>query len=484
MQNKTSTVHDVLIIGAGISGIGMAYWLQEKCPNKSFAILEARDVLGGTWSLFQYPGVRSDSDMFTFGYRFKPWQNPQSLSEGKDILAYLEETVAENKLRRYIRFGHKFIAANWSDETRLWTLRVQHQGGEKEMRCRFLSICSGYYDYEEAHRPHFEGESDFQGKLIIPQFWDKDFDYTNKKIVVVGSGATAVTIVPTMAKKGAAHVTMLQRSPTYIMNLPNRNGLFIWMKKWLPNGFAYRITRVINILGSIATFFLSKWFPKQAKWFIMKEAAKQLPPNFAVDKHFNPTYNPWDQRLCVVPDGDLFEAIKSGKASVETDHISHFTTTGIQLTSGKHLEADVIVLATGLKIKLIGGATVTINGKASAISEALIYKGMMVSDVPNLIYAFGYTNASWTLKVDLTANYFCKLLNYMERKGYEVVVPLKPEAASEEPFLNLNSGYIERAKNLLPKQGEKRPWRVYQNYLIDMLTTRFGRVKDDVLKFE
>ena len=483
MQNTKSTIYDVLIIGAGISGIGMAYWLQEKCPQKSFALLEARDVLGGTWSLFQYPGVRSDSDMFTFGYRFKPWQNPQSLSEGKDILAYLQETVEENDLEKYIQFGHQFVAADWSDETQLWTLRVKHQGVEKEMRCRFVSLCSGYYDYEEAHRPTFKGENDFQGKIILPQFWDKNFDYTNKKIVVVGSGATAVTIVPNMAKKGAAHVTMLQRSPTYVMNLPNRNGLFVFFRKWLPNAIAYRLTRGINILGSIATFSLSKWFPKQAKGFIMKEAAKQLPPDFEVDKHFNPAYNPWDQRLCVVPDGDLFEVIKQGKAAVETDHISHFTKNGIQLVSGKHLEADAIVLATGLKIKLIGGAIVRVNDQPININDSLIYKGMMVSDIPNIIYAFGYTNASWTLKVDLTANYLCKLLNYMDRKGYEVVVPLKPKTASEEPFLNLNSGYIQRAKKVLPKQGKKRPWRVYQSYLVDMLATRFGRIADDILKF-
>jgi cation diffusion facilitator CzcD-associated flavoprotein CzcO len=483
MQNESATTYDVLIIGAGISGIGMAYWLQEKCPQKSFAVLEAREQLGGTWSLFQYPGVRSDSDMFTFGYRFKPWQNPQSLSAGEDILAYLEETVEENNLLPYIQFRHKLVAANWSEEEKQWTLRVQTPNGEHLMYCRFLSICSGYYDYEEAHRPSFEGEETFQGEMILPQFWRKGLDYTGKKVVVVGSGATAVTLVPAMAKNGAKQVTMVQRSPTYVMTLPNRNGLFVGLKKYLPDGWAYRLTRGVNILGSIVTFSLSKWFPKQAKAFIMNSAAKQLPADFEVEKHFNPTYNPWDQRLCVVPDGDLFQVISEGKATVETDHIERFTEKGIRLKSGKELSADIVVLATGLKIKLVGGTVITVNNQAIDVSNSMIYKGMMVSDVPNVIYAFGYTNASWTLKVDLTANYLCKLLNYMDQKGYEVVTPIRPTSASEEPFLNLNSSYIQRAKNVLPKQGKKRPWRVYQSYLVDMVATRFGRIADKVLKF-
>ncbi|XWW43628.1 NAD(P)/FAD-dependent oxidoreductase [Fibrella sp. USSR17] len=475
---------DVLIIGAGISGIGVAYWLQKKCPTKQFAILEGRETIGGTWSLFRYPGIRSDSDMFTFGYRFKPWQNPQSLSDGATILTYLTETVTENGIDKHIRFGHHVLEANWSDKDRLWTVLVQHNGENTEIQCRFLSVCSGYYSYEQAHRPHFPGEERFNGPLVVPQFWPDDLDYRGKKVVVVGSGATAVTLVPAMADRGAAHVTMLQRSPTYVMNLPNRNGVFAALKKILPNQWAYRFTRWMNLTVSMASFALAKQFPRQAKSLIMKAAARQLPPGFPVDKHFNPTYNPWDQRLCVVPDGDLFTSISNGKASVVTDEIRQFTETGIVLASGEVLEADIIVLATGLTIRLMGGTQIKVNEQLMQPQDAMIYKGMMVSDVPNLAYAFGYTNASWTLKVDLTANYICKLLNYMDRHQYEVVKPAKQAMVSEEPFLNLNSSYIQRAASVLPKQGAKRPWRVYQNYLADMLATRFGRIADGVLTFQ
>jgi len=475
---------DVLIIGAGISGIGVAYWLQKKCPNKRFAILEGRETIGGTWSLFRYPGIRSDSDMFTFGYRFKPWQNPQSLSDGETILTYLNETVTENGIDKYIRFGHNVLEANWSDMDRLWTLLVQHNGENFAIQCRFLSVCSGYYNYGQAHRPHFSGEETFRGPLVMPQFWPEDLDYRDKNVVVVGSGATAVTLVPAMTNGGAAHVTMLQRSPTYVMNLPNRNGVFAALKKILPDQWAYRLTRWMNLTMSMASFALAKQFPRQAKSLIMKAAARQLPPNFPVDKHFNPTYNPWDQRLCVVPDGDLFTSISSGNASVVTDEIARFTETGIVLASGDELKADIIVLATGLTIRLMGGTQIKVNGELVQPQDTMIYKGMMVSDVPNLAYAFGYTNASWTLKVDLTANYICKLLNYMDRHNYDVVMPAKQNLVSEEPFLNLNSSYIQRAEAVLPKQGAKRPWRVYQNYLADMLATRFGRIADGVLTFK
>ncbi|GAA4394801.1 NAD(P)/FAD-dependent oxidoreductase [Nibrella viscosa] len=478
------TVLDVLIVGAGISGIGMAYWLRKKCPGKQFAILEARQTLGGTWSLFRYPGIRSDSDMFTFGYRFKPWQNPQSLSDGSSILSYLKETADENGLDKHIRFGHKLLAANWSAATRTWTLRVQHPGGVEELQCRFLCMCSGYYNYDEAYRPHFAGEETFKGQLVIPQFWPEDLDYRGKRVVVVGSGATAVTLVPTLAEQGAGHVTMLQRSPTYIMTMPNRNALFVNLKKVLPERWAYRFTRWMNLSLSMIMFALSRQFPRQTKKLIMKGAARQLPPGFPVEQHFSPSYNPWDQRLCVVPDGDLFTSISSGKASVVTDEISHFTESGIRLKSGDELPADIIVLATGLQLRLMGGVSISVNGKPVQTKDVMIYKGMMVSDVPNLVYAFGYTNASWTLKVDLTANYTCKLLNYMDRHGYDVVIPAKQNVMSEEPFLNLNSGYIQRAGNVLPKQGAKRPWRVYQSYLVDMFATRFGRIADGVLQFQ
>ncbi len=475
---------DVLIIGAGISGIGTGHWLQKKCPGRSFALLESRSELGGTWSLFNYPGIRSDSDMFTFGYRFKPWNNPQSLSTGENILHYLKGVVKEFDLEKHILYNHKMLSANWSEEDKQWEVQVETEAGEMQYHCSFLSICTGYYDYKQAHRPHFEGEEQFKGPLVIPQFWPKDLDYTNKNIVVIGSGATAVTLVPSLVKGGAKNVTMLQRSPTYIMNLPNRNQLFVISRKVLPEAWAYRITRGFNIVMQMVSFGLSKAFPKWMKKQIMKGAAKQLPPNYPVEEHFNPTYNPWDQRLCVVPDGDLFQVITEGKAGIVTESISHFTEEGVVLKTGEMLPADIVVLATGLKIKLLGGAKLSINNKPVKVSESMIYKGMMVSDMPNLIYTFGYTNASWTLKADLTANYLCKLLNYMDRKGYEVVVPGKQEAMADERFLNLSSGYIERAENELPKQGKKRPWRVYQNYLVDMLTTRFGKVADSVLKFD
>jgi monooxygenase len=482
-QQKADEFFDVIVIGAGLSGIGSAYWLQKKCPGKKFAVLEARATLGGTWDLFRYPGIRSDSDMFTFGYRFKPWQNPQPISKGGEILKYLEETVRENQITDKIRFGHKVVRANWSDETSSWMLEVESPSGIKQIETAFLFMCSGYYSYEEAYRPKFEQEHLFKGQIVLPQFWPKDLNYSGKKVVVVGSGATAVTVVPSMAPS-VDHVTMLQRSPTYVMTLPNENKVFKLLKKVLPGKFAFQITRVMNILLTIGMFSISRAFPNFFKGLVMKSAAKQLPQGFDVKKHFNPKYNPWDQRLCVVPDGDLFKAISTGKASVETDEITQFTENGIQLKSGKHLDADIIVLATGLKMKILGGIQITINRKPVVANQQMVYKGMMISDVPNLAIAFGYTNASWTLKSDLTAGYVCRLLNYMDSKNYRVVVPQRETDVEPEPFLNFNSGYVLRAGDLLPKQGSRKPWRVHQNYLKDMLTIRYGRINDGVLRFK
>jgi cation diffusion facilitator CzcD-associated flavoprotein CzcO len=460
----------------------MAYWLQRKSPNKRYTILEARDSLGGTWDLFRYPGIRSDSDMFTFGYRFRPWKDPRSLSDGPSILKYLNETAVENGIDKKIRYGHKVIRASWSGKERQWQLDVQHNGTTTSINARFLCMCSGYYNYKEAYRPHFEGEENFEGRIVLPQFWPQDLDYKGKRVVIIGSGATAVTLVPAMAET-AAHVTMLQRSPTYIMNLPNHDGLFQFLRKFLPNKLAFSIIRRRNLLLSITMFSLMRTFPKQTKKFIMRQAAKQLPPGFDVEKHFNPRYNPWDQRLCVVPDGDLFQSISKGSASVVTDEIANFTKGGIRLRSGEELEADIIVMATGLKIHLLGGAEMLVDGEPIKPTESMIYKGMMISDVPNMAIAFGYTNASWTLKADLTSNYVCKLLNYMDRKGYSMVVAEKKEGVDPEPLMNFTSGYVQRAMDVLPKQGSKRPWRVYQNYFMDMLTTRYGRTADGVLKF-
>ncbi|MEJ2162217.1 MAG: NAD(P)/FAD-dependent oxidoreductase [Robiginitalea sp.] len=473
---------DVIIVGAGISGIGTAYWLQEKCPGKSYAILEARERIGGTWDLFRYPGIRSDSDMFTFGYRFKPWENPQSLSDGASIRNYLKETAAENGIDQKIRFGHKVLSADWSGQDACWSLEVAHGDTTSTLETRFLYMCAGYYSYEEGYRPAFKGEESFQGAIIHPQFWPKDLNYTGKKVAVIGSGATAVTLVPTLAEK-AAHVTMVQRSPTYIMKLPNRNGLYVALNKWLPGRLAYRLTRWRNLMLTMVLFGFSRAFPKRMKRLLMKGAAAELPQGYEVEKHFNPNYNPWDQRLCVIPDGDLFQAIKEQKANVVTEEISQFTPKGIALKSGEVLEADIIVTATGLKMKLLGGALISIDGKPLDTHDALVYKGMMMSGVPNFAIAFGYTNNSWTLKTDLTANLVCRILNYMDRKGYDAVVPEVPADIQAEEFLPLDSGYMKRAKHILPKNGSKRPWRVYQNYLMDMLLTRFGRVRDRHLSF-
>ena len=482
MEENLDSDYDVIIVGAGISGIGTAYWLQEKCPDKLFAILEARERIGGTWDLFRYPGIRSDSDMFTFGYRFKPWENPQSLSDGAHIREYLHETAEENGIDRKIKFGHKVLSADWSWEDRGWQLEVAHGDQKLTLRTRFLYMCSGYYSYEEGYRPHFKGEETFEGTIIHPQFWPEGLDYSGKRVVVIGSGATAVTLVPTLAEK-AAHVTMVQRSPTYIMKLPNRNGLYVSLSKWLPGRTAYRLTRWRNLALTMGLFGYSRAFPQSMKRLLMKGAAKELPEGYPVEKHFNPSYNPWDQRLCVIPDGDLFQAIKKGQAEVVTGEISHFEEDGIVMADGSRLRAEIIVTATGLKMKLLGGARVTVGGQPLNTHEVLVYKGMMMSGVPNFALAFGYTNNSWTLKTDLTANLVCRILNYMDRKGYRVVVPEVPADIQEEEFLPLESGYMKRAQHMLPKNGSRRPWRVYQNYLMDMLLTRFGRVKDRHLRY-
>ncbi|HEV7333514.1 MAG TPA: NAD(P)/FAD-dependent oxidoreductase [Flavisolibacter sp.] len=475
-------LYDVLIVGAGLSGIGTAYWLQTKCPDKDFVILESRQSMGGTWDLFRYPGIRSDSDMFTFGYRFKPWYNPNSLSDGPSILQYLKETAQENGIDKKIRFNHRVLHANWSSNELCWMIHTQTEDGEKQLRSRFLYMCSGYYNYKEAYRPVFPGEENFKGKIILPQFWPDDLHYDGKKVIIVGSGATAVTLVPTMAAT-AGHVTMLQRSPTYMMPMPNRNGFFIWLQKWLPHKLAYKIARWKNLLLGMLFYRLTRWFPGKMKGLLIKHTSKQLGKDYDVMTHFNPRYYPWDQRLCILPDGDLFQTIREGKATVVTDEISHFTNDGIQLKSGKTIEADIVVLATGLKIQIFGGTKLSVDEKEIDSKDAMIYKGMMVGGVPNLAIAFGYINASWTLKTDLTANYVCKLLRFMDKRGYGVVMPRLQQGVIPEPFMNFQSGYVQRANHVLPKQGSKRPWRMYQNYLMDMVTTRFGRIDDGVLHF-
>lgn len=476
---------DVLIIGAGLSGIGAARQLQQACPNKRYAIVEARDTIGGTWDLFRYPGIRSDSDMYTLGYRFKPWINPQAIADGPSILAYIRETAEEGAINRHIRFGQKVLSAAWSSRDACWTVTTENTAnGQRDiLLSRFIHACSGYYSYDEAYRPAFPGETAFKGALVLPQFWPKDLDYTGKRVVVIGSGATAVTIVPTMAGR-ADHVTMLQRTPSYIVTRPSEDVVAQWLRRFVPGRLAYRLTRWKNVLLGMFFFKLARSRPAWVKQNIVQMAAKQLEPGFDVATHFTPSYNPWDQRVCVVPDGDLFRAIREGKASVVTDTIDHFTADGITLASGKELPADIVVVATGLKLSILGGIALSVDGKPFAPNDAMAYKGMMLGGLPNFAMAFGYTNSSWTLKADLTAGYVCRLLQYMERHGHAIAMP-RPESDVEAmPFLNFTSSYVQRAQHLLPKQGSRKPWQVYQNYVQDLLTIRFGRIDDGVMHFE
>ncbi len=484
MNNQTNIL-DVAIIGGGISGIGNGYWLQKKCPNRTFEIFESREEIGGTWSLFNYPGIRSDSDMFTFGYRFKPWMDNNAIAEGDKILNYLKEVVAENNLEKKINFNHKIIEANWSSEENLWTLKMKVNDEVIERKARCVSCCAGYYNYDEAFKPQFKGEKDFKGDIVIPQFWPKDLNYKDKKVVVIGSGATAITILPNMAERGAKHVTMLQRSPSYIVSIPNNGKIYASLKKYMSDNIAYKIVRYFKILIAITSFYVSKTYPNFMKKLLIKQSANQLPKGYDIKKHFTPKYNPWDQRLCVVPDGDFYKAISSGKASVETDTISHFTEKGIIISSGKEIEADIIVMATGLNIKMIGGIVTYVDGKKIISNQHLGYKGMMVSNIPNFITSFGYTNNSWTLRVDLIANYFCRLLNFLDKKNYTYFMPIQDDSIERHSVTEeLNSGYITRSEDQFVKQGNKNPWKAYQNYIIDMIYTRFSKINDSAMKFK
>ena len=476
---------DVLIVGGGLSGIGAGCQLQAHCPAKSFAILEARNVMGGTWDLFRYPGIRSDSDMYTMGYSFRPWQSEKAITDGPSILQYIKDTAREHGVDRKIRFGHRVVAAQWSSADALWTVEAE-VGPEKtrsRFTCNFLYMCSGYYDYDSGYMPGWPGIERFGGRIVHPQHWPEDLAYDGRRVVVIGSGATAVTLVPEMAKT-AAHVTMLQRSPTYVVSLPARDAIAAWLQRWLPARVAHGLARWKNVLLTMYFYGLSRRRPAQMKDYIVKEVQKALGPDYDVAKHFTPRYNPWDQRMCLVPDADLFEAIRSGKASVVTDEIESFTETGLQLRSGERLDADIIVAATGLKVKMIGGLLLTVDGTAIDVSKALIYKGMMLSDVPNLAIALGYTNASWTLKCELTSGYVCRVLNHMDARGQAWCVPRRPTSGIvEEPSIGLTSGYIRRASALLPKQGSEKPWKLYQNYALDMAALRFGTIEDGTMEF-
>ena len=476
---------DVVVVGAGLSGIGAGYHLQKHCPNKSYVILEGRDSIGGTWDIFKYPGIRSDSDMYTLGYSFKPWRGAKAIADAPSIMNYLHEATDEFGIKEKIRFGYQVQTASWSTEDAQWTVETQHGPNQEPVKftCNFLFMCAGYYSYKGGYTPDFKGMDSFKGRIVHPQKWTDDIDYKDKKVVVIGSGATAVTLLPEIAKK-SAHVTMLQRSPTYVVSRPAEDKLANWLREHLPAKLAYGITRWKNVLLGMYFYNLCRKKPELVKKRLLDEVRKELGPDFDVDTHFNPHYNPWDQRLCLVPNGDMFEALKGGSASVVTDHIDTFTETGIRLKSGKEIEADLIVTATGLQLEVLGGLKVSVDGKPVDFSKSMTYKSMMYSDVPNLASSFGYTNASWTLKCDLTCEYVARILNHMDKKSVRQCTPRLPDTPLETaPWLDLTSGYVSRAENILPKQGTQAPWKLYQNYVLDIVTLGYGAIDDGTMEF-
>ncbi|GAA5064077.1 flavin-containing monooxygenase [Nocardia callitridis] len=472
----TATEHlDVVIVGAGLSGVGAAYRLQTECAGKSYAILESRAAMGGTWDLFRYPGIRSDSDMFTLGYPFKPWRDAKSIADGPSILRYIEETAREFGIDRRIRYGTKVVSADWSSADAHWRLTLEHRDAEgntehRELTCGFLYACAGYYNYDHGHAPEFPGAAEFSGQMVYPQFWPKDIDYTGKRVVVIGSGATAVTLVPAMAEQ-AEHVTMLQRSPTWISAVPGRDKHADKIRELLPPNLAHRVIRTKNILFSIGFYQYCRRRPESARNLLTGFATRILKDEKVVAEHFTPSYNPWDQRLCAVPDADFFKAMKKGKAEVVTDHIETFVPEGIRLKSGKVLEADVVVSATGLQLLAFGGITPYVDGQPVDLAEQFVWQGAMLTGLPNFAVCIGYTNASWTLRADLTSRLVCKVINHLDRKGYPAVVPEPKGTLDERPLLDLASGYIQRSIGDFPRQGDRHPWKVRQNYLLDSATT-------------
>jgi len=474
---------DVIIVGAGLSGIGAAVHLRKQSPDRTYAILEGRDAIGGTWDLFRYPGIRSDSDMYTLGYAFKPWTNAKAIADGPSIREYVRETSRENDIDRHIRFGHKVKRASWSTPDARWTVEAEKANGETvKLTCNFLFMCAGYYSYDNPHQPQFEGMGDFKGTHFHAQLWPEELDTTGKRVVIIGSGATAVTIVPEVAKD-AAHVTMLQRSPTYMVSRPSEDPIANWLRTWLPPKVAYHITRWKNVSLQMFFFNLARKKPEQTKERLIGLVREELGPDYDVETHFTPRYNPWDQRLCLVPDSDIFQQIKAGKASVVTDEIERFTPTGIKLKSGAELPADIIVSATGLRLNLIGDVQLTVDGAPVDASKSLSYKGMFFSDIPNLASTFGYTNASWTLKADLTCEYVCRTLNHMRDTGTKICIPKRDPSVGEESWLPLTSGYIERAREVLPRNGDRKPWKLNQNYALDLMALRYGAVDDGTMQF-
>ncbi len=480
---ETGTEHfDVLIVGAGLSGIGAAHHLQRQRPRDSFAILEAREAIGGTWDLFRYPGIRSDSDMHTLGYRFRPWVEQKAIADGDSILRYVCETAREAGIDRKIRFDRRVVDASWSSAEARWTVTAESAAGEREtLTASFLWMCSGYYDYEAGYTPEFPGIERFGGEVIHPQFWPADADWAGKRVVVIGSGATAVTLVPALAAD-AAQVTMLQRSPTYIVSVPGEDAIANRLRRMIGERRAYAVVRWKNVTLQSFFYRLSRRRPRFMRNLIRRGVVKALPPGYDVDTHFNPRYNPWDQRVCLVPDSDLFEVLGDGSAEIVTDTIKSFTEGGIELESGRLLEADVVVTATGLKLQFLGGTSVHLDGEDADLAHGMVYKGMMLSGVPNCAFTLGYTNASWTLKADLVAEYVCRLLAHMEARHFETCVPVVEDSTiSEEPLLDFNSGYVLRSLAELPKQGSKEPWKLRQNYPLDLRSLRYGPVDDSML---
>ncbi|RFB06048.1 flavin-containing monooxygenase [Parvularcula marina] len=481
--NQQETL-DVLIIGAGLSGIGAACRLKMHCPEERFEIFEARERMGGTWDLFRYPGVRSDSDMYTLGYPFRPWPDSQPIADGDIIRDYINETAAEYGVDGLIRYGREVTGASWSSDRQLWTVSYRENGQDGQITCRFLLACAGYYDYAEGHAPDFPGKDAFGGQILHPQFWPEDFSAEGKKIIVIGSGATAITVVPALAEH-AEHVTMLQRSPSDVVPRIAEDGFARTVGRLPAKKFAGSLIRWRSILLSIVQYGFARWKPDFARKSIKKIAQEEAGPNVDAEIAFSPRYNVWDQRVCLDPDSVFFRSLKEGRASIVTNQIEKLDETGVLLADGTHLVADAVVTATGLKIKLFGGIALTVDGEKLNFADRLIYKGMMIEGAPNFAFCFGYTNASWTLKADLSARHVCRILNRIRKKGYGVCRPdTPPEPRETVPLIHFNSGYIERAANVLPKQGVKAPWRVHQNYLADLSAYQFGQVEDGVLKFE
>jgi cation diffusion facilitator CzcD-associated flavoprotein CzcO len=475
---------DVLIVGAGLTGVGAACQLSERCPQKSFAILEAREAMGGTWDLFRYPGIRSDSDMFTLGYSFRPWEEAKAIADGPSILRYIETTAREYGVDSKIRYGHRVVSADFSKADGRWTVEVERAdtGETTTMTCGFFHACTGYYRYDEGFSPQFEGRERFRGDIVHPQHWPEGYDYSGKRVVVIGSGATAVTLVPAMAGE-AEHVTMLQRSPSYIVALPGTDPLATFLHRILPKRLAYPLLRWKGVLMTQLSFQLSRRRPKVMKAFIRRGVQRAL-PGHEIDPHFKPKYNPWDQRMCLVPDGDLFRALRHGDASIVTDEIESFTENGIQLASGEHLDADLVITATGLNVLLLGGIEVSVDGEPVEPGQTVAYKGMMFSGVPNLAVVLGYTNASWTLKCDLVSAHVCRMLNHMDANGYDVVTPIEPpESMPREPLIDLKSGYVLRAIDQVPRQGDRTPWRLHQNYPLDIHMLKRGPIEGEGIEF-